>query len=163
MHPRLIQRAITPLRVQNVALQKEVLERAGQGLARRQCASRLVATERGADLGDNSDLTALVELFFIQKWLYVRPHFFCPEETFELRVQEGRNNYRDWLARRAQDAPENFQHLQRLVEAERAWVNEDFRAAAIALLSACFPPPRPAVTDDGAAAIRRSLDSWRDD
>ena len=37
-----------------------------------------------------------------------------------------------WLAARAADAPENFLHLLRLVEAERAWAVEDFRAAAVA-------------------------------
>jgi predicted ATPase/signal transduction histidine kinase len=37
-----------------------------------------------------------------------------------------------WLAERAADAPENFLHLLRLVEAERAWAAGDFRAASIA-------------------------------
>jgi predicted ATPase/signal transduction histidine kinase len=37
-----------------------------------------------------------------------------------------------WLAARAADAPENFLHLLRLVEAERAWAADDFRAASIA-------------------------------
>jgi len=37
-----------------------------------------------------------------------------------------------WLAERAADAPENFLHLLRLVEAERAWAVGDFRAASIA-------------------------------
>jgi signal transduction histidine kinase len=37
-----------------------------------------------------------------------------------------------WLAARAADAPENFRHLLRLVEAERAWAVGDFRAAALA-------------------------------
>ena len=37
-----------------------------------------------------------------------------------------------WLAARAADAPENFLHLLRLVEAERAWAVGDFRAAALA-------------------------------
>ncbi|WP_432991970.1 AAA family ATPase [Dactylosporangium sp. CA-233914] len=36
-----------------------------------------------------------------------------------------------WLAARAADAPENFQHLVRLLEAERAWAVGDFRAAAL--------------------------------
>jgi hypothetical protein len=35
-----------------------------------------------------------------------------------------------WLAARAADAPDNFLHLLRLVEAERAWTLGDFRAAA---------------------------------
>jgi signal transduction histidine kinase len=34
-----------------------------------------------------------------------------------------------WLAARAADAPDNFLHLLRLVEAERAWAVGDFRAA----------------------------------
>jgi predicted ATPase/signal transduction histidine kinase len=34
-----------------------------------------------------------------------------------------------WLAERAADAPDNFLHLLRLVEAERAWTVGDFRAA----------------------------------
>src|SRR6185312_5584112 len=37
-----------------------------------------------------------------------------------------------WLAARATDAPENFLHLLRLVEAERAWAIGDFRAAVLA-------------------------------
>jgi signal transduction histidine kinase len=35
-----------------------------------------------------------------------------------------------WLAARAAAAPDNFLHLQRLLEAERAWAVGDFRAAA---------------------------------
>ena len=37
-----------------------------------------------------------------------------------------------WLAARAADAPLNFGHLLRLVEAERAWAIGDFRAACVA-------------------------------
>jgi predicted ATPase/signal transduction histidine kinase len=37
-----------------------------------------------------------------------------------------------WLADRAADAPDNFLHLLRLLEAERAWAVGDFRAAALA-------------------------------
>ena len=37
-----------------------------------------------------------------------------------------------WLAERAADAPDNFLHLLRLAEAERAWAAGDFRAAALA-------------------------------
>jgi signal transduction histidine kinase len=37
-----------------------------------------------------------------------------------------------WLAARAADAPTNFLHLLRLVEAERAWAVSDFRAAVLA-------------------------------
>ena len=37
-----------------------------------------------------------------------------------------------WLAARAADAPDNFLHLLRLLEAERAWAAGDFRAAAVA-------------------------------
>ncbi len=37
-----------------------------------------------------------------------------------------------WLAERAADAPHNFSHLLRLVEAERAWAVGDFRAAELA-------------------------------
>ncbi|WP_432969114.1 AAA family ATPase [Dactylosporangium sp. CA-233914] len=37
-----------------------------------------------------------------------------------------------WLAARAADAPANFQHLLRLLEAERAWAVGDFHAAALA-------------------------------
>ncbi len=36
----------------------------------------------------------------------------------------------DWLAARAQDAPDNFLHLLRLVNAERAWAVGDFQSAA---------------------------------
>jgi predicted ATPase/signal transduction histidine kinase len=37
-----------------------------------------------------------------------------------------------WLAARAADAPTNFLHLLRLLEAERAWAVGDFRAGALA-------------------------------
>jgi len=37
-----------------------------------------------------------------------------------------------WLAARAADAPDNFLHLLRLLEAERAWASGDFRAAVLA-------------------------------
>ncbi len=37
-----------------------------------------------------------------------------------------------WLAARAADAPGNFLHLLRLVEAERAWAAGDYRAATLA-------------------------------
>jgi GAF domain-containing protein len=37
-----------------------------------------------------------------------------------------------WLTARAADAPDNFLHLLRLVEAERAWAIGDFRAAGLA-------------------------------
>ena len=37
-----------------------------------------------------------------------------------------------WLAERAADAPDNFSHLLRLAEAERAWAVGDFRAAELA-------------------------------
>ena len=37
-----------------------------------------------------------------------------------------------WLAARAEDAPMNFLHLLRLLEAERAWAAGDFGAAALA-------------------------------
>ncbi|GAB3832378.1 hypothetical protein GCM10027610_024430 [Dactylosporangium cerinum] len=36
-----------------------------------------------------------------------------------------------WLAARAADAPDNFQHLLRLLEAERTWTVGDFRAAVL--------------------------------
>jgi signal transduction histidine kinase len=41
-----------------------------------------------------------------------------------------------WLGARAADAPDNFLHLLRLVEAEQAWAMNDFRAAAFAFDSA---------------------------
>jgi signal transduction histidine kinase len=37
-----------------------------------------------------------------------------------------------WLAERAAEAPDNFLHLLRLLEAERGWAAGDFRAAALA-------------------------------
>jgi diguanylate cyclase (GGDEF)-like protein len=48
------------------------------------------------------------------------------------RVSCELDHCRDWLARRAADAPDNFSHLLRLVDAERAWALDDFRAAAVA-------------------------------
>ena len=41
-----------------------------------------------------------------------------------------------WLAERATDAPDNFLHLLLLIEAERAWAADDFRAAALAFNAA---------------------------
>ena len=48
-----------------------------------------------------------------------------------------------WLAARAADAPDNFLHLLRLVEAERAWAAGDFRAAALAFDAARREAARP--------------------
>jgi signal transduction histidine kinase len=51
-----------------------------------------------------------------------------------------------WLAAHAPDAPDNFLHLLRLVEAERAWVTGDFHAAVLAFDAArreAAPRPRP--------------------
>jgi signal transduction histidine kinase len=51
-----------------------------------------------------------------------------------------------WLAERAADAPDNFLHLLRLLEAERAWAAGDFRAAALAFDAArreAAPRQRP--------------------
>jgi predicted ATPase len=42
----------------------------------------------------------------------------------------------DWLRRRAVDAPQNFSHMARLIEAERAWAQDDFGAASSAFAAA---------------------------
>ncbi|HET9518537.1 MAG TPA: AAA family ATPase [Actinoplanes sp.] len=42
------------------------------------------------------------------------------------------NEIMSWLAARAVDAPSNFEHLIRLLEAERAWAVGDFRTAELA-------------------------------
>ncbi|QRP42703.1 AAA family ATPase [Amycolatopsis sp. FDAARGOS 1241] len=47
-----------------------------------------------------------------------------------------------WLAARAADAPDNFLHLLRLLEAERAWAQADFRAAVGAFDAACLEAAR---------------------
>ena len=36
----------------------------------------------------------------------------------------------DWFAARADDAPDNLRHLQRLLEAERAWATDHFQTRA---------------------------------
>ena len=46
-----------------------------------------------------------------------------------------------WVAARAEDAPRNFLHLLRLLEAERAWALGDFHAAALAFDTACRDAP----------------------
>ena len=51
-----------------------------------------------------------------------------------------------WIAERAADAPGNFLHLLRLLEAERPWAAGDFRAAALAFDAArreAAPRQRP--------------------
>src|SRR6185312_14461863 len=71
-----------------------------------------------------------------------------------------------WLAARAADAPDNFQHLLRLLEAERAWALGDFRAAALGFDAArreAAGRPRPwhrALITERAARffLARSLD-----
>ncbi|WP_433296366.1 AAA family ATPase [Pseudonocardia sp. CA-142604] len=45
-----------------------------------------------------------------------------------------------WLGARAADAPDNFLHLLRLLEAERAWAVGDFRGAALAFDTALREP-----------------------
>ena len=49
-----------------------------------------------------------------------------------------------WLAARAADAPDNFLHLLRLLEAERAWAAGDFRAAVARLRRRAARGRRPA-------------------
>jgi signal transduction histidine kinase len=71
-----------------------------------------------------------------------------------------------WLAARAVDAPDNFLHLLRLLEAERAWALGDFRAAALGFDAArreVAGRPRPwhrALITERAARflLARSLD-----
>jgi signal transduction histidine kinase len=71
-----------------------------------------------------------------------------------------------WLAARATDAPANFLHLLRLLEAERAWALGDFRAAELgfdAARSEAASRPRPwhrALIDERAARflLARGLD-----
>jgi GAF domain-containing protein len=53
-----------------------------------------------------------------------------PDERGELLSELG--EVTGWLAARAADAPQNFLHLLRLVEAERAWAVGDFRASVLA-------------------------------
>jgi predicted ATPase/signal transduction histidine kinase len=48
-------------------------------------------------------------------------------ETLLLRLDDVTR----WLAERAEHAPDNFRHLLRLVEAERAWATGDFRTAVL--------------------------------
>lgn len=48
------------------------------------------------------------------------------------------DRYRAWLGQRAADAPDNFEHLLYLVDAERAWAGGDFRMAAAAFDAALF-------------------------
>jgi signal transduction histidine kinase len=71
-----------------------------------------------------------------------------------------------WLADRAADAPDNFLHLVRLAEAERAWAAGDFRAAALAFDAARHEaaqrqrPWHRALIDERAArfCLARGLD-----
>jgi len=56
------------------------------------------------------------------------------------------DDHRDWLARRAADAPGNFRHLLKWLDAERAWVVDGFRDAACAFdaaLREVDPQQRP--------------------
>ena len=56
-----------------------------------------------------------------------------------------------WLAARAADAPGNFLHLLRLLEAERGWAVGDFRAAVLAFRRrAARGRPAPAPVASGA-------------
>jgi predicted ATPase/signal transduction histidine kinase len=56
------------------------------------------------------------------------------------------NEVTRWLAARAADAPANFLHLLRFVEAERAWTEGDFRTAVRAFDAARLALARLAVT-----------------
>ena len=73
-----------------------------------------------------------------------------------------------WLADRAADAPENFLHLLRLLEAERAWATGDFRAAMLAFDAArreVLPRQRPwhrALIAERAARFRLAHGMERD-
>jgi signal transduction histidine kinase len=73
-----------------------------------------------------------------------------------------------WLADRAADAPENFLHLLRLLEAERAWATGDFRGAMLAFDAArreVLPRQRPwhrALITERAARFRLAHGMERD-
>jgi signal transduction histidine kinase len=73
-----------------------------------------------------------------------------------------------WLADRAADAPENFLHLVRLLEAERAWATGDFQAAMLAFDAArreVAQRQRPwhrALIAERAARFRLANDMERD-
>jgi hypothetical protein len=70
------------------------------------------------------------------------------EVTFDLE-QELR--WTRWLAARAADAPDNFLHLLRLLEAEQGWAVGDFRAAVLAFRRrAARGRPAPAPVASGA-------------
>jgi hypothetical protein len=62
----------------------------------------------------------------------------------------------EWLRLRAADAPANFSHMARLVEAERAWAVADFRAAGAAFeaaqrdATACTSPRHAALIAERA-------------
>jgi diguanylate cyclase (GGDEF)-like protein len=58
----------------------------------------------------------------------------APEERAVLLAELDRS--RDWLQRRADDAPRNFLHTLRFVEAERAWAQGDFGIASAAFEAA---------------------------
>ncbi len=53
----------------------------------------------------------------------------APDDDREALLAE-LDTHRDWLSARAEQAPENFRHLQHLVDAERAWATGDFLLAA---------------------------------
>ena len=71
-------------------------------------------------------------------WAYLLHGLALAEQARAARIDERGDvlaeldEIAQWLAARAADAPENFLHLQRLLEAERAWAIGDFRGAAVA-------------------------------
>lgn len=51
----------------------------------------------GLDLADNSDINALVAVWKDEKQLFVKPYFWCPEDTVRERMLEGVHPYHEWV------------------------------------------------------------------
>lgn len=59
--------------------------------------SSLLPCWLGLDLADNSDINALVAVWKGENQLFVRPVFWCPEDTVRERTLEGVHPYHEWV------------------------------------------------------------------
>ncbi|MEJ3747366.1 diguanylate cyclase [Actinomycetes bacterium KLBMP 9797] len=80
-----------------------------------------------ADLGSYSTVTA-----YLMRGLALAGQLRASHGDERAGVLSELDDVARWLADRAAAAPDNFRHLLRLVEAERAWAVGDFRAAVLA-------------------------------
>jgi signal transduction histidine kinase len=92
---------------------------------------------------DKHSMAAIPLMPFIKGIYCTVPGYLLPSLALANRIRQAPleeraslltelDTHRDWMAKRAADAPINFSHLVHFIEAERAWALDDFQGALTA-------------------------------